>query len=62
MRRIVRTALWLMAAGVIGMFVIVGSVSFVVWRHTSITKPAPTEAEGVFSMIRERYKGRAPLI
>jgi hypothetical protein len=62
MRRIVRTALWLVAAGVITMFVIVGSVSFVVWRHTSITKPAAAEADGVFTMIRERYKGRTPLI
>ena len=44
------------------MFAIAGSVSFVVWRHTSITKPAAAEADGVFAMIRERYKGRAPLI
>ena len=44
--------LWLTAAGVLAMFAIAGSVSFVVWRHTSITKPAPAEADGVFAMIR----------
>ena len=62
MRRAVRTVLWLVAAGVIAMVAIAGSVSVVVWRHTSVTKPAAADADTAFSSIRERYKGRAPLI
>ena len=44
------------------MFVLAASVSFVLWRHTSLTKPAAADADAAFAQIRERYKGRAPLI
>lgn len=62
MRKAVRNLLWVFAAGVLLLFVIAGSVSYVVWRHTSITKPPAAEADAIFAMVRERYKGRAPLI
>ena len=62
MRRAVRIALYLAVIGVVGLVAIGASVGLVVWRHTALTKPAAPDAQAAFTSIRERYKGRPPLV
>jgi hypothetical protein len=37
-------------------------VGVVLWRHTAIFTPAEADAQASFASIRERFKGRPPLI
>ena len=62
MRRAIRIALWIAVIGAVGLIAIGAGVGLVVWRHTALTKPAAAEAQAAFTSLRERYKGRAPLV
>lgn len=62
MRRPLRIALWVIAVAMVVSLAIGAGVGLVVWRHTSITKPEAARAQASFTSIRERYKGRPPLM
>ncbi len=62
MRRAIRIALWTVVIGAVVAFAVGASVGLVMWRHTALTKPAAAEAQAAFTSLRDRYKGRAPLV
>jgi hypothetical protein len=62
MRRAIRIVLWTAVIGGVALLAIGAAVGMVVWQHTAITKPAAPEAEAAFASIRDRYKGRPPLV
>jgi hypothetical protein len=62
MRREIRIALWAVVISAVVLFAVGASVGLVVWRHTALTKPAAADAQASFTSIRERYKGRPPLV
>jgi hypothetical protein len=57
-----KAILWIVIAGLAVAIAIGTGVSIVMWRHTSITKPAAADAEASFTAVRERFKGRQPLV
>ena len=62
MRRAIRLALWTVVIGAVGLIAIGTGLGLVMWRHTALTKPAAPDAQAAFTSIRERFKGRAPLV
>ena len=62
MRRAIRIVLWAAVIGAVVLFAIFAAVGLVMWRHTAVTTPASAEARSAFTSIRERYKGRPPLV
>ena len=62
MRRYIRYAVWISAAGLL-LAVVIGSIAAIaVWRQTTITAAPAREAEIAFEQIRTRFPARLPLV
>lgn len=62
MRRSIKIALWVVAAGVVLAGVLAAVAGLIVWRNTTVTRSAEPEAMQELQRVRDRFPGRRPLV